>query len=380
MRCAVPGGRTELPVRGRPARALHPVAWWIWSVGPATAAGRTVNPLLLVLVLAVLGLVVSARRTEAPWAGAYRSYLVLALVVIGIRVVFRAVFGGGAPAGAHILFALPRVPLPDWYAGVRIGGPVALEAVVAAAVDGLRLACLLCCLGAVNTLADPKHALQSLPGALHELGVAVTVALTTAPQLAHSAQRVRRATRLRGGRRSRRRGLSTIVVPVLHDAFERSLHLAASMDSRGYGRARVVPETRRRVTSALLLSGPVALCVGAYGLLDTTVPPATGLAGFAVGTVSCGAGLALAGGRVRRTRYRPDPWLTPEWIVAGAGFVGALALVMGTGFDPTAQAAGADTLRWPELPPVPVGIVLSMGLAAFAAPPPPAGVPGSDPE
>jgi energy-coupling factor transport system permease protein len=378
-------------VRARPARSLHPVAWWIWSIGPATAAGRTVNPLLLVLVLAVLGLVVSARRTEAPWAGAYRGYLVLALVVIGIRVVFRAVFGSGAPAGSHVLVELPQVPLPDWYAGVRIGGPLALESVVAAAVDGLRLACLLCCLGAVNTLADPKHALQSLPGALHELGVAVTVALTTAPQLAQSAQRVRRATRLRGGRHSRSRGrrgfrglrglqgLRTIVVPVLHDAFERSLHLAASMDSRGYGRARAVPGTRRRVTGALLLSGPVALCVGTYGLLDTTVPPVAGLVGFAVGTVSCAAGIALAGGRVHRTRYRPDPWLAPEWIVAGAGVVGALALVVGTGFDPTAPAAGTDTLRWPELPWVPAGIVLSLGLAAFAAPPPSTGLPESEP-
>jgi len=377
-------------VRARPPRSLHPLAWWIWSIGLATAAGRTVNPLLLVLVLAVLGLVVSARRTDAPWAGAYRGYLVLALVVIGLRVVFRTVFGGDVPAGAHVLVELPRVPLPGWYAGVRIGGPVALESVLAAAVDGLRLACLLCCLGAVNTLADPKHALQCLPGALHELGVAVTVALTTAPQLAQSAHRVRRATRLRGGRSSRLRGprgARAVVVPVLHDAFERSLHLAASMDSRGYGRARAVPNgdavagrgTARRVTGALLLAGPVALCAGAYGLLDTTIPPGAGLACLAAGTASCAAGLVLAGRAVRRTRYRPDPWLAPEWVVAGAGVAGALALVAGTGFDPAALA-GPDTLSWPELPLLPAGIVLSMGLAALAAPPPATVPPEVDPE
>jgi hypothetical protein len=50
-------------------RGLHPVAWWLWAIAMATAAGRTNNPLLLLLILAVCGFVVNARRTDAPWAG-----------------------------------------------------------------------------------------------------------------------------------------------------------------------------------------------------------------------------------------------------------------------------------------------------------------------
>ena len=71
---------------------------------------------------------------------------------------------------------------------------------LAAAVDGLRLGTLMCCIGAANALANPQRALRVLPGALYELGVIVVVAISVAPQLVESIQRVRRARRLRAGR------------------------------------------------------------------------------------------------------------------------------------------------------------------------------------
>ena len=147
-----------------------------------------------------------------------------------------------------MLFRLPQLHAPRWYAGVQFGGPVSLEASLAAAVDGLRLACLLCCVGAANTLANPKRALRVLPGALYELGVAVTVSISVAPQLVESVQRVRRARRLRAGRVSGLRALRGIAVPVLEDALERSLRLAAAMDSRGYGRHGSASPAARRLT------------------------------------------------------------------------------------------------------------------------------------
>ena len=107
------------------------------------------------------------------------------------------------PAHAHVLFDLPHLPLPSWVSGVQLGGPVTLEGTMSALYDGLRLGCLLCCLGAANALANPKRALRALPGALYELGVAVVVSLSVAPQLVESVQRVRRARKLRGGDRAR---------------------------------------------------------------------------------------------------------------------------------------------------------------------------------
>ncbi|MFD7551983.1 energy-coupling factor transporter transmembrane component T [Streptomyces sp. NPDC059578] len=360
---ADPGGR-RLP------RALHPVGWWIWALALATAVSRTNNPLLLFLVLAVLGYVVTARRTEAPWARGFVYYLYLALVVVAIRVVFRAVFATGITPHDHFLFALPRVPTPDWYAGIEIGGPVSLEALLSAATDGLRLACMLCCIGAANTLANPKRALRVLPGALYELGVAVTVSLSVAPQLVQSVQRVHRARRLRAGRTKGLGSLRGIVVPVLEDALERSLRLAAAMDSRGYGRAGTATRATRRITGALMLTGMCGLCAGAYGLLDATAPRLLGTPTMVASALLCVAGLRLGGRRVTRTTYRPDPWRFAEWAVAGCGVVSAVVLFSNTGFHAADLNPSIYPLSWPTLPLVPTAAILLAGAAGFLSPPP----------
>ncbi|MFJ4675572.1 MULTISPECIES: energy-coupling factor transporter transmembrane component T [unclassified Kitasatospora] len=356
--------------RGRIPRDLHPFAWWIWALAMATAASRTTNPLLLFLVLAVLGHVVTARRTEAPWARGFTYYLWLALTVVAIRVAFRCVFATGVTPDDHLILTLPHLPTPAWYAGIRIGGPVSLEAVLSAATDGLRLACLLCCIGAANTLANPKRALRVLPGALYELGVAVTVALSVAPQLVQSVQRVVRARRLRAGRSKGVRALRGIVVPVLEDALERSLRLAAAMDSRGYGRSGTATRASRRLTGALMLLGMGGLCTGMYGLLDGTAPAWLGLPALAAGSALCVAGLALGGRRVRRTTYRPDPWRGAEWGVAGCGVAAAVLLCVTVGYDATDLNPSLYPLSWPTLPAVPVLALLIAAAAGVLSPPP----------
>jgi energy-coupling factor transport system permease protein len=352
-------------------RALHPVAWWIWALSLGAAASATTNPLLLGLVLGILAVVVAHRRTDAPWARAFRYYLAVAAVCIAIRVVFRTLFGSGAQASDHVLFRLPLVHTPHWYAGVQLGGPVSLEALLAAVTDGLRLGTLLCCVGAANVLANPKRALRVLPGALYELGVAVVVALTVAPQLVESLQRVRRARRLRGGGGGRTRAVRSVLVPVLEDALERSLRLAAAMDSRGYGRTGTISARTRRVTAGLLVAGMAGLCLGCYGLLDASSPAAFGMPTMLTGAVMCSGGLALGSARVRRTGYRPDPWRAPEWVVAGLGLGAAALTMLARGADAAAMNPAFSPLQWPTLPALPALAVLAAGFAAVAAPPPP---------
>ncbi|KFK85957.1 cobalt ABC transporter permease [Streptomyces sp. JS01] len=360
-------------------RTLHPVAWWIWALALATAVSRTNNPLLLFLVLAVLGYVITVRRTEAPWARGFKYYLYLALTVVAIRVVFRAVFATGMTPDDHYLFSLPHIPTPDWYAGIQLGGPVSLEALLSAATDGLRLACMLCCIGAANTLANPKRALRVLPGALYELGVAVTVSISVAPQLVQSVQRVARARRLRAGRNKGLKALRGIMVPVLEDALERSLRLAAAMDSRGYGRAGSATPRSRRLTGALMLLGMCGLCAGAYGLLDPSAPKLLGLPALAAGSVLCLAGLRLGGRRVTRTTYRPDPWRFAEWAVASCGVLSAVLLFVNVGYDPAELNPSIYPLSWPTLPLVPAAAILLAGAAGFLAPPPTPPTPSAPP-
>src|SRR4029079_10471049 len=176
-----------------------------------------------------------------------------------------------------------------------------------------RLATLLCCVGAANTLANPKRAMRVLPDAIYELGFSITCAVTFARQLVESARRVRRARKLRGDTARGRRAIRGIAMPVLHDTLERSFQLAAAMDSRGYGRVGPLEPRVRRVTTTLLLAGLLGLCTGLYGLLDTTTPRLLGAPMLAAGAGLAAAGLLLGGRRVHRTRYRPDHWAFAEW-------------------------------------------------------------------
>jgi energy-coupling factor transport system permease protein len=352
-------------------RHLHPGAWWLWALGLATAASRTTNPLLLALVIAVSGYVVAARRSQTPWARSYAAFLRLGLAVIVLRVAFQTLFGA-TDSGSHVVVTLPEFPLPDWVAGIRVGGPVTVEGLLLAAYDGLRLAAVLVCVGAANSLANPKRLLRLVPGALYEAGVTVIVALTVAPQIVAEVGRVRAARRLRGRADRGIRGLGGVLMPVLEGSLERSLELAAAMDSRGYGRGADRSPGLRRATAALVLGGLLGVCAGVYGLLDGGGRPLLGLPLLGLGVAAAAGGLALGSRRTARTRYRPDPWLHPEWLVAGIGLVTAAALIATGVAAPAALYPAVVPLEVPSLPVLPTMAIL-LGLApAWLSPPPPA--------
>lgn len=346
-------------------RMLHPGAWWLWALGLAAAASRTQNPVPLLLILVVTGFVVAARKSDAPWAKSYGAFLKLALLVIAIRIVFQAVLSSGSQ-GPTVLFTLPELPVPG-STGIKLGGEVSLEAVLRAFYEGLQLATILVCVGAANALGSARRLLRSVPGALYEVGVAVVIALTFAPQLVTDAARVRAAHRLRG-QSGGLRALKRLAMPVLEGALDRSVELAAAMDSRGYGRTKEAGPAARRLTGLLVLGGLVGLCVGVYGLLSGTSADWMGLPMLLGGTVLAAAGIHLGGRRTGRTSYRPDPWALPEWLVAGSGLVAAVTMFVTVETDPASLVLASIT----AVPPVPVlavlGILVAM-LPAILAPP-----------
>jgi len=351
---------------GRPSRALHPGAWWAWSLALATAATRTTNPIVLLLLVAVAAFTVSARRSPHS-SRSFALFLRLGVVVLVVRVVFDIVFGA-QPTG-QVLVRVPTLPLPDWAAGLHLGGNITVQGLLTAVYGGLQLATLLVCVGSANALASPRRLLRAMPGALYEAGVAITVAMSFAPQLAAAAVRVRRARRLRGRPSSGVRSWLGTALPVLEDALERSIELAAAMDSRGFGRRGAVSAVRRRLVSAAVVAGLIAVAIAVYELLDATSPTLIGLPLLVLGTaIACGA--VLFGGRQpTRTKYRPDSWHASEWIVVASG-VAALAGMLVAGrlypgsLHPTTYPLVVPQLPWPAM----VGLVLAL-IPAWATSP-----------
>ena len=351
------------------ANALPAGAWWVWALGLATAASRTSNPLLLGLLVGVAGYVVAARRTDAPWARSYGAFVRLGLFVVAVRLVFSVLLGSSVP-GTHTLFALPELPLPDWAQGIRFGGRVTAEQLVFALYQGAKLAALLICIGAANSLANPARLLKSLPGALYEVGVAVVVAMTFAPNMVADVARLRTARRLRGRPTGGIGAVLQIGLPVLEGALERSVAVAASMDARGYGRTAQVPPAVRRTTHLLTLGGLLGVCAGTYGLLAAQ-GAVFGLPLLLAGLLAAVAGLRLGGRRSVRTRYRPDRWGVRAWLVAVSGVAVAAAMVWAGTADPEALSPGVVPLTAPVLPLWPAVAVLVGLLPAAVAPLPP---------
>jgi energy-coupling factor transport system permease protein len=347
-------------------RHLHPGAWWLWAIGLAAAASRTQNPVPLLLILVVGGLVVSARRSTAPWARSYGAFLKLAVLIIAIRIAFQALLSTGSQ-GPTVLFTLPSLPMPD-DSGLKLGGQVTLEAVLRAFYEGLQLAVILCCVGAANALGSARRLLRYVPGALYEIGVACVIALTFAPQLVTDAQRVRAAHRLRGRSTRGIGSLTRLAMPVLEGALEHSVELAAAMDSRGYGRTTDSGRVSRRLTAVLVFGGLLGVCIGVYGLLDATTSTWLGLPMLLVGAALAGLGVSVGGRRTGRTKYRPDAWALPEWLVSGCGVVAATAVFVDVHLHPADFFLASVT----DLPPVPllsVAGILVGALPAFLAPP-----------
>lgn len=348
-------------------RAMHPMAWWLWALGLAAAASRTTNPLLLGLVITVCACVVAARRSDAPWALAFRYYLIAAGVVVVLRVLARVLFGTGS--GTVVLLDLPEIPLPEWSSGVTLLGPVSADTVLGGLYDGLRLAAMLVCVGAANALANPKRLLKSMPPALHEVATAVVVALSVLPQLAESVLRVHRARELRGGRRSRRAVLRSVVVPVLEDALDRSLLLASSMDARGYGRSGERSRAGRWASGGLMLVGLGGVAIGGYGVLDPGTPTLMQSPALAAGVVAGVGGFVLAGRTVRRTAYQPDRWRLPEVVTVATGLAPAVTLALLAGHGEAALNPTVSPPIWPAAPLAAVATLLVALLPAVLTPP-----------
>lgn len=346
-------------------RELHPGAWWLWALGLAVAASRTTNPWLLAMIFLVACHVVVSRRSDSPWAKVFTLYLWLALLIVLIRVFFRFVFGGGA--GTTVLVSLPQFTLPG---NVVLFGEITAESVLSGLYDGLRLATMLVCLGAANALANPKRLLKSMPPALYEVGTAVVVAMSVFPQLAESVLRVRRARKLRGDGRRGFHFLRTIVIPVLEDALDRSLQLAASMDSRGYGRSPSAGRAAHRLTGVLMIAGLIGVCTGIYASLDSSAPRALATPMLLAGVAVAAVGFGFAGRGVRRTRYRPDRWRPAEIVTVAAGITTAVVMFAVASVDPANLYPSVSNLAWPPLPLASVAGIAIAILPAWLTPPP----------
>ena len=240
--------------------SLHPLTWWIWAIGLAVSVIRFDSPVFTVVCVGAVAVVVFRNREDAPWGKSFNWTIKISLWILAIRTVIGVLIG--VPIPGTTLFTLPRLPLPDWMPGIRIGGAVTLERISSAVSEGMIICGIIIIFGAAASLTSPHRLLRVMPVYIYEFAISVVIATSVLPQLVSSVSRIRQAQKLRG---QSLRGFSSwkrVAIPLLEESLARSLDLAAAMDSRGYGvsrkRSRYRPITWRKADLAVIAT---SLCV-----------------------------------------------------------------------------------------------------------------------
>jgi energy-coupling factor transport system permease protein len=280
------------------ASKMHPSTWWVLAISLAVVAGTATNIVQTTSIAASSVLLILLFRENAPWARSLKFYLLLALAVVVIRVLFRIVFSFSKPTD-DVLLNLPSFELNFGLGAIGLLGDVSAAALNGALLDGSRLAAIILAIAVANTLANPRKLLKSAPGALYEIATSVSVAINLAPQLIESFARVKRARGLRG-KGAKTSTLNGLLIPVLEDTLDRSLLLAASMDARGFGRKASQSKGELLLARLLGLQALLAITVGVFTLLSG-FSPAAALVLLLVGVVTSLISVRITSRRNTRT-------------------------------------------------------------------------------
>ena len=177
--------------------------------------------------------IVYVKREEGPWRNSFKWSLLAGLILLIIRAITGILIG--VPRIGDVIFTIPRFALPTWLPGIRIGGDVTWQRLTFSLHEGLIIATVIALFGAANSVTSPHKLLRVIPSGIYQLAVTMTIATSVFPQLITRVQRIRQAQFLRSGKRPR---ISRIAIPLLEESLSRAVHLAESMEARGFGQSR----------------------------------------------------------------------------------------------------------------------------------------------
>jgi energy-coupling factor transport system permease protein len=224
---------------------------------------RLDNYLISIAAVLSVALIVKSFKSDGPWAGSFNFALKLALAIIAFRVFIGIVIG--VPVPGTNLFTLPIVPLPDWMAGIRLGGPVTWERVSSTILESFDIAIIILLFGAATSLTNPRALIRSFPPIFYELGMVLIISSSLTPQFVGNLKRIKNAQLIRGVSGNRFLAWRQIAMPLLEDSLARSLDLAAAMDARGYGisrsRSKYRPQKFRLMDLAVIAISTLILVV-----------------------------------------------------------------------------------------------------------------------
>jgi energy-coupling factor transport system permease protein len=310
---------------------MQPAAWVAWVLLVMVVALATTNPLYLAILLLCVLLVAALAPREGIGITSFRTLLVFGLTMLLISVTVATINGN---YGDHILFTIPGPRVPHWMGGLRLGGPVSAEGLVAAAIRGLAILVIFLSFGVFNGAVSPYRVLRSTPAPLFHASLVVTIGLSLLPASIEDLKRIREMRMLRGAGGGIR-DLPALVVPAVLGGLERSMRLAEAMEARGYAAASAPPRSARVAAAASAPALIAATWLWFYSHDGRPMGAALGIAGVLL--LGYWAWCSSRASRTTRLHYVPLP--RPERAGALASYSLAATVLV-------ARLAGWDGLTY----------------------------------
>ncbi len=243
---------------------MNSITWWLWSIILAATTIRTQSNLFMLILILIFVLVVNRRQNLEKWGNPFKLTVQLAVAAMLIRMIFAVLIG--TPLPGNVVFSLPQLQLPDWLAGVRVGGDVTSERLMLVFSESMKFAIVIIAFGAASALSSPVQLIKKISGRVYLFGVVLIIAISVLPQIVQSFNRVLAARRMRGLERLSVKNFRSVITPVLEESLERALDLSAAMESRGFGYHKRPTKYRPEGFNTLDL---ITIAVALYLLLFT---------------------------------------------------------------------------------------------------------------
>src|SRR5688572_28015244 len=100
---------------------LPPLVWLLWALAAAASVQVAPNPLYVVVVVAIAGLVVQSQAADGPLVSAFPVLVIAGIAFAVLRLMLTVLTTHGT---GDALFTLPEATLPRLLGGFTVGGSV----------------------------------------------------------------------------------------------------------------------------------------------------------------------------------------------------------------------------------------------------------------
>lgn len=213
---------------------IHPIAIWVWAFSLSILQSHsTTISIFTILIICFFTVRTERIQTEENSTNPIRIALAFSAFAAVVRLIFGVIIG--VPQSGSILLTLPRLPLPDWLAGITIGGAVSLERLQLVGVEILKFTSVLLIFAFATYVTSVNQLMRIFMRRFRTLGTAMVISISIIPQLVGAVRRIKVAQRMRGINQTSLRNWRYIAAPVIEESLERAIDLAANLESKGFG-------------------------------------------------------------------------------------------------------------------------------------------------